>query len=159
VVLPVLLRDDRAARDPHGGRHRRADVPVRAGLPGHDRAGEVRGDRGDQPVLALRGHRLDVPAAAVIPGGAAHPPVGRLTTRTRGRPMHEADDQPPVTTYYTTFAVIAALMVVTVLVSFSGMQQPWRVLLNLAIAGTQVGLLSWFFMHLRRSDRLTWVVA
>jgi cytochrome c oxidase subunit IV len=62
-------------------------------------------------------------------------------------------------TAHLVFAVIAALIPVTIAISFTGWEQPWRVLANLLIAVTQASLLSWFFMHLRRSDRLTWVVA
>ncbi len=70
-----------------------------------------------------------------------------------------AEASPNTNTYYTLFAVIAALMLVTIGVSFTDLDGSLRLAINLAITATQVALLSLFFMHLRQSDRLTVIVA
>jgi caa(3)-type oxidase subunit IV len=75
-----------------------------------------------------------------------------------------AQDGPDFTTprpgyYLKYFAIIAALLVVTVLISFSDLPGHQRLILSLIIAGTQAGLLSMFFMHLRKSDTVTLLVA
>jgi caa(3)-type oxidase subunit IV len=73
---------------------------------------------------------------------------------------HEKDhEQPSMSQYYGLFFVIAVLMIVTVAISFTGWPGHTRLILNLLIAGAQAALLSLFFMHLRKSDPVTMLVA
>jgi caa(3)-type oxidase subunit IV len=68
-------------------------------------------------------------------------------------------DEGPAASYYALYAVILVLMLVTIAVNFTGWDWRVRLVINLAITAAQVGMLSLFFMHLKRSDRLTWIVA
>jgi caa(3)-type oxidase subunit IV len=68
-------------------------------------------------------------------------------------------DEGPAANYYALYAVILVLMLVTIAVNFTGWEGRLRLVINLAITCVQVALLSLFFMHLKRSDRLTWIVA
>jgi cytochrome c oxidase subunit IV len=69
------------------------------------------------------------------------------------------DERPSMSSYYGLFFVIAVLMIVTVAISFTGLPRHTRLILNLLIAGAQAALLSLFFMHLRKSDPVTMLVA
>jgi cytochrome c oxidase subunit IV len=69
------------------------------------------------------------------------------------------DERPSMSSYYGLFFVIAVLMIVTVAISFTGLPGNTRLILNLLIAGAQAALLSLFFMHLRKSDPVTMLVA
>jgi caa(3)-type oxidase subunit IV len=69
------------------------------------------------------------------------------------------DERPSMSSYYGLFFVIAVLMIVTVAISFTGLPGHTRLILNLLIAGAQAALLSLFFMHLRKSDPVTLLVA
>jgi caa(3)-type oxidase subunit IV len=71
---------------------------------------------------------------------------------------NEADEITKPTTYYAWFAVLVALTLVAVGVSFTDWG-PLRVVINLAIAVTQASILSLYFMHLRKADRMTWLTA
>lgn len=56
------------------------------------------------------------------------------------------------------FVIIAALIFGAIGVSFANLGG-WAVVVSLLIAGTQASLLAYFFMHLKQSDKLTWLVA
>ena len=63
----------------------------------------------------------------------------------------------PVGTYYLLFAAIAALIVLTVGLSFADLGA-LRPIVHLGIAAVQVVLLTLVFMHVRESDPLIWLV-
>jgi cytochrome c oxidase subunit 4 len=60
-------------------------------------------------------------------------------------------------TYYTVFACLIVLTLVTVGASFLELGR-WHTPLGLTIAASKATLVALFFMHLRSSARLTWVV-
>lgn len=61
-------------------------------------------------------------------------------------------------TYYRCFAVLIALTLLTVAVSFlkAGV---WHTPIGLVIAAAKAGIVALFFMHLLSSRRLTWLAA
>jgi cytochrome c oxidase subunit 4 len=64
----------------------------------------------------------------------------------------------PRPVYYRVFATLIALTLLTVGVALIDLG-PLNIVLNLAIAVCKALLVMLFFMHLRYSSRLTWVVA
>jgi cytochrome c oxidase subunit 4 len=64
-----------------------------------------------------------------------------------------------VGSYYGLFALLVALMLVTVGVSFTDWPGGTRLVINLLLAGVSASVLALFFMHLKESDHLTWLVA
>jgi caa(3)-type oxidase subunit IV len=56
------------------------------------------------------------------------------------------------------YVLIVALIVAAVVVSGLGLGAN-AVYFNLLIAGAQAFLLSYFFMHLKEADSLTWIIA
>jgi len=60
--------------------------------------------------------------------------------------------------YFVVYAVISALILLAAGVSFMDIPNN-RVYYNLVIAGVQACLLSYFFMHLKGAEQLTWLVA
>ena|SRR5437868_2204463 len=64
----------------------------------------------------------------------------------------------PPKTYALVFAALLALTYTTYLVAFIDLG-PWNVVAALAIAAGKALLVALFFMHLRHSPKLTWVVA
>jgi cytochrome c oxidase subunit 4 len=64
----------------------------------------------------------------------------------------------PRPVYYRVFAALIALTLLTVGVALIDLG-PLNIVLNLAIAVCKALLVMLFFMHLRYSSRLTWVVA
>jgi caa(3)-type oxidase subunit IV len=67
--------------------------------------------------------------------------------------------EPNMGVYVGVFIAIGVLVLVAAGVSFSGASADTRLVLNLIIASVQVALLSVFFMHLKQSDKLTWLIA
>jgi caa(3)-type oxidase subunit IV len=65
----------------------------------------------------------------------------------------------PAASYHLLFVVLAVLTLAAVGVSMTGMSGNTRLVVNLIIAGVQASVLSLFFMHLRKSDAITWLVA
>jgi cytochrome c oxidase subunit 4 len=63
----------------------------------------------------------------------------------------------PKKVYSAIFAVLIILTFVTVQVAFHDLG-PWNVVVALSIAVTKATLVVLYFMHLRYSDRLTWIV-
>jgi cytochrome c oxidase subunit 4 len=61
--------------------------------------------------------------------------------------------------YYSVFAALAALTLLTVLVSFVHLPGPLHVAVALVIATTKALLVALIFMHVMYSERLIWVVA
>jgi cytochrome c oxidase subunit 4 len=75
--------------------------------------------------------------------------------------IFEKDDHhavAPAASYLTTFAVLVVLTVAQIGVGFSDLG-PWKVVVALAIAVVQTGVLAYFFMDLRHADALTWLCA
>jgi cytochrome c oxidase subunit 4 len=64
----------------------------------------------------------------------------------------------PPSTYYTVFAVLIGLTVLTVALSFVNLGQ-WHTLVGMVIGVVKATLVVLFFMHLYYSPRLTWIVA
>ena len=64
----------------------------------------------------------------------------------------------PPRTYYTVFAALIGLTVLTVGVSFLELGS-WHTVVGLLIGGAKAALVILFFMHLIYSPRLTWVIA
>jgi caa(3)-type oxidase subunit IV len=63
------------------------------------------------------------------------------------------------TLYFVVYAAIAVLILLAAGVSFMEMPSGRRVYYNLFIAGAQMCLLSYFFMHLKGAEPLTWLMA
>src|SRR5262249_53608108 len=147
AVLPVLLRDDRAARLAHDRRHGRPAVAAAAGGARRVRAGVLHAGRDDGAVLALRGRGVDFSVPAVLPdrhgaplGGAMHPHVF------------------PPKVYLSVFGALIVLTVLTVAAAQLELGV-WHTAVGLVIAVVKATLVFLFFMHLWHSDRLTWIVA
>ncbi len=64
----------------------------------------------------------------------------------------------PPTTYYTVFAILIALTVLTVALSFFNLGE-WHTAVGLLIGAVKASLVVLFFMHLYYSPKLTWVAA
>lgn len=62
-------------------------------------------------------------------------------------------------TYWTIFAALIALTLLTVGVSFLPLSEDGHTTVGLVIASVKALLVALFFMHLLHSSRLTWVVA
>jgi len=62
----------------------------------------------------------------------------------------------PLRTYYTVFAALMLLLVATVGFSYMPLGR-WHLATALAIAGIKAALIIMFFMHVRYSNKLTWV--
>jgi len=63
----------------------------------------------------------------------------------------------PKKIYFAIFGILMILTYVTVRAAFQDLG-PWNVIVALAIAVTKATLVVLYFMHVRYSDRLTWVV-
>jgi cytochrome c oxidase subunit 4 len=63
----------------------------------------------------------------------------------------------PKTVYFAIFGTLMILTGLTVWVAFHDLG-PWNIVVALAIAVTKGSLVVLYFMHVRYSDRLTWVV-
>jgi cytochrome c oxidase subunit 4 len=64
----------------------------------------------------------------------------------------------PPATYYTVFAVLIALTVLTVTLSFFNLGE-WHTVVGVLIGAVKASLVVLFFMHLYYSPRLTWIAA
>ena len=107
--------------------------------------------RSGRPLLALRRHRLDFPVPAAVPDRAA---LSRGVRSLRSMSGHVA----PKSMYYAVFAALMVGTALTVGVAFVDLGAMNNVLM-LGIAITKALLVILFFMHVRWSTRLTWVVA
>jgi cytochrome c oxidase subunit IV len=63
----------------------------------------------------------------------------------------------PLKTYYTIFAILMALLVATVVGAYLPLPEAFHLPLALLIAGAKAVLIILYFMHVRFSNRLTWV--
>jgi len=63
----------------------------------------------------------------------------------------------PRRVYFTIFAILLTLTFLTVFVAFKNLG-PMNVVVAVAIAIVKATLVVLYFMHLRYSDRLTWIV-
>ena len=59
--------------------------------------------------------------------------------------------------YFGVFAALMVFTVVTILAAYRDLG-PWNVIVALGIAVTKATLVVLYFMHVRYSDRLTWIV-
>jgi cytochrome c oxidase subunit IV len=64
----------------------------------------------------------------------------------------------PRSTYYKVFAALMVLTVITVAVAFFDLG-PLNTIVALAVAGSKATLVILYFMHVRYSRQLTWVIA
>lgn len=64
----------------------------------------------------------------------------------------------PVSASLTTFAVLAGLAVVALMIGFNG-SGPSKVYMSLGVATIQSCVLSYYFMDLRKGDTVTWLCA
>ena len=132
TVAACVPHDHRAG---HHRDHRRRDLaPAAAG-----RRREAGRDHG--PLLALRRHRLGLPLSLALPD-----PLTRMS--------HEHIT--PVRTYLVVFAILVVLLVATIGASFLPLGR-FTLVVALAIAFAKAVLIAIYFMHLRSSNRLTWV--
>ncbi len=69
---------------------------------------------------------------------------------------HEDHTVPPTASTLTVFAVLLALTVIQIAVGFSDLGA-WKLVAALVIAGTEIAVLSYFFMDLKQADALTWL--
>ena len=104
-----------------------------------------------RPLLALRRHRLDLPVPAAVPDRRA----------LRRGPLRQSCLVITLLRKKLYYLVFAALIVGTVLTSSrrSSTSGPFNNIVMLAIACTKALLVILFFMRVRWSTRLTWVVA
>lgn len=65
----------------------------------------------------------------------------------------------PLRTYMLIFGALMILMILTVWVSFLGLDPGLATLVALAIAGSKAFLIILFFMHVKYSERLVWAFA
>src|SRR5262249_53286811 len=114
---------------------------VRHGVPRDDHEHLLQSDRDQRAVLALRRHRLDLPVPAPLSDRPA-----RVTTHIL-----------PTRIYYAIFAILILCTGITVAVAFIDLG-PLNVVAALTIAVFKAVLVVLFFMHVRYSPRLTWVV-
>jgi cytochrome c oxidase subunit IV len=63
----------------------------------------------------------------------------------------------PLKTYYTIFAILMALLVATVVGAFLPLPEGLHLPVALLIAAAKAVLIILYFMHVRYSNRLTWV--
>lgn len=63
---------------------------------------------------------------------------------------------PPTANTLTIFVILAGLALLALFIGFSDIG-PLKVLANLACAVVQAGVLAYFFMDLKQSDKLTWL--
>ena len=112
-VLLALLLHDRAARPPHDHRHRPAPWLIAAGAARRVLGAVQHAGRHGRAVLALRGHRLDLPLPASLPSREAHAVSGHGSNSGQGHGALGAY-----------FAVFAALMVFTGLTRLGGLPAP-----------------------------------
>lgn len=62
-------------------------------------------------------------------------------------------------TYLIIYAILVALTLVTVGVSFLHIGEGWHTVAGLGIAAIKAALVALFFMHVLYSSRLTWIMA
>src|SRR5262249_4301823 len=146
VVLRDVFHDDWPACPAHDHRHGRAGGPDAAGAARPLHPGELRRYRINGSVLALRGHRLDLPVSAALPGGAA------ALTRRGIMAQHVV----PRRVYYAVFAALILLTLLTIGAASLELGD-WHTPVGLVIAVTKATLVLLFFMHIWYSTRLTWV--
>src|SRR5262249_39868417 len=119
--------------------------------PVHARIPQPAGD--GRPLLALHRHRLGVPLPPALPGG--HPQMS--TTATAPAHAHH-HGQPHLTlrAYLTVYAALLGLMLLTLFAALFDLG-PANFLVAMGIAVTKMVLIILYFMHVRFSDKLTWV--
>jgi caa(3)-type oxidase subunit IV len=64
----------------------------------------------------------------------------------------------PARTYVLNCAVLILLTMLTVGVSFVDLKSDWHLTAGLVIGAVKAGLVCLFFMHLVRSEKITWAV-
>jgi len=62
-----------------------------------------------------------------------------------------------VRTYFIVLIILVVMTFVTVGVSFAPIAGGWHIAIGLAIALVKASLVALFFMHVIRSERLTWI--
>jgi len=92
--------------------------------------------------LAFRGHHLDI----LIP-----------ISISREQALNMSTHVVPKKVYFLIFAILLTLTFVTVAVAFKDLG-PFNIVVAVAIAVIKATLVVLYFMHVRYSDRLTWIV-
>src|SRR5262249_18615151 len=143
------LRHDRHARLAHDYRRRTADVFDYFFTEGLFRSGVSQPGRGDRTVLALCRHRLDLSISVALSAGT--PP------RARGA-LNMSEQIVPVRIFFAIFLALLAGTALTVVAAFYDF--PWQLntIIALTIATTKATLVVLYFMHVRYSVRLVWVI-
>ncbi len=60
--------------------------------------------------------------------------------------------------YFVIFFVLCIMAIVNISVSFTQLDGTTRFAINMGVAAFQAFLLSYFFMHLKEADKLTWLI-
>src|SRR5262249_3411203 len=144
VLLALLLHDGAACR-PHDHRHRPAAVAAEPGAARrvHRPVQHAGGPR--RPLLARRGHHLDLPVPAALPARETH----AVSEHSKGHSSLGAY-----------FGVFIALMIFTGLTVWAAYQHLgiWNTPVALGIATTKAVMVALIFMHLKSSPKLTALV-
>ena len=128
------------AHDHRAGRHGRHAVAVVAR---HDHRRVLQPDRDQRALLALRRHRVDLPVSAAVSDRRAH---GLTHSSLRRRRV-----------YYTIFGILMLCTYLTVQMAFIDLGA-FNTVAALVIAVFKATIVVLFFMHVKYSSRLTWVV-
>src|SRR5205807_1568026 len=117
-LLLALFLHDRAARPAHGRRGRPAQLPAAALLAGTLHLRVAQPARMHRPVLALRGHRLDLPVPAAVPdrGALVHQQRGDEMSSTMAEPA-PAGHTPTRKPYFLTCAFLLVMTLITYVVA------------------------------------------
>ena len=146
-VLLDLLCDDGHARSAHDHRHRCDLSDSVLFLARTIWTGVSQPGRSFRTLLALRRHRLDLSFSVAL---STWPASGTL--------IDMSEHIVPVRVY---LAIFAALMLGTALTIWAGLQDfpgPLNVIIALTIAVIKATLVVLYFMHVRYSSRLIWVI-
>src|SRR5262249_42249998 len=103
------------------------------------------------PLLALRGHRLDLSFADAVSAGH---------TLADGRSLLEeaavTERSIAPSTYVVVCAVLITMTLATLTVSFLPLTGAWHIAVGMVIAVAKASLVVLFFMHVLYSPKMTW---
>src|SRR4029077_7822315 len=142
VVFLAVLHHDRSARAAHDHRHRHHAGDVLVDVARNHHRGLLQPHRNQRVVLALRRHRLDFPVSVALPHRTAWTVTDHIL---------------PKRVYYTIFGILMLGTYLTVQIAFFDLGR-LNTVVALTIAVIKATLVVLFFMHVKYSTRLTWVV-
>src|SRR5207245_309203 len=126
-LLFPLLRDDGPPRTPHGHRHRPDDGASRARAPRSIQPRLLRAGRDLGPLLALRGHRVDLP----VPAALSHRETPEMSRQsTLDSRQTETEHVVPVRVYVGIFVALLVLTATTTAIAFVDLG-PWNTVVAL----------------------------